>query len=140
LDVHVNIGTFEAAPAELIEAAVRRTLEMEGTETGEVSVTLLDDEEIRALNRAYLGRDQPTDVVAFSLDDVQLLGDVYVGFERARAQATEHGVTLHEELVRLAVHGTLHVLGMDHPEGPERAESEMFEVQERLVREILDAS
>jgi probable rRNA maturation factor len=140
LDVLVNVGTFGGAPSSLIAAAVRRTLEQEGVGRGEVSVTLLDDESIRALNRDHLGADRPTDVIAFSLGDAEPLGDVYVGFERARAQAEEHGVSLEEELVRLAVHGTLHVLGMEHPDGAERVDSPMFEVQERLVREILEAS
>jgi probable rRNA maturation factor len=137
LEVHVNAEAFGEAPASLIAAAVRHTLATQGAHAGEVSVTLLDHEAIRALNRDYLGHDHATDVIAFSLGDAETLGDVYVGFDRARSQAAEHGVDLREELVRLAIHGTLHVLGLEHPDGPEREESPMFVLQERLVREVL---
>jgi probable rRNA maturation factor len=114
-------------------------LEEAGVRVAEVSVALLDDEGIRALNRTYLDHDRPTDVLAFSLGDEETLGDVYVGFEQARIQAAEHAVPLDEELVRLAIHGTLHVVGHDHPDGPERVRSPMFALQERLVREVFDA-
>ena len=68
------------------------------------------------------------------------VGDVYVGIEQAGRQAAEHGVPLDEELVRLAVHGTPHVVGHDHPEGPERLESPMFVLQERLVRDVMEGA
>jgi probable rRNA maturation factor len=60
-----------------------------------------------------------------------------VGFEQATRQAGELGVPIDEELVRLAIHGTLHVLGHDHPEDDERERSSMFVLQERLVRDVL---
>jgi len=66
-----------------------------------------------------------------------LLGDVYVGMEQSRRQALEEGVSETEELVRLAVHGTLHLLGWDHPDGQERDASPHYRRQEQLVREIL---
>lgn len=139
MEVHVNAESFAAAPAALIEAAVRHTLEWAGATVGELSVTLLGDGDIQALNRDYLAVDRPTDVLAFSLGEGETLGDVYVGFERARSQASELCIPLEEELVRLAIHGTLHVLGHDHPDGPERSRSSMFEVQERLLRQVMEA-
>jgi probable rRNA maturation factor len=137
LDVIVNIGTFAQADAEELERAVRHALSSQGIREAEISLPLLDDDAIRDLNLRYLAEDRPTDVIAFALGGgPALLGDVYVGFEEARRQAGEAGVPLAEELVRLAVHGTLHVLGHDHPEGPEREGSRMFELQESMVREI----
>ncbi len=137
--VHVNGEAFPRAPLRLIDEAVRRTLAAEGTGRAEVSVTLLADAEIRDLSRRYLGRDWPTDVLAFSLGgDEETVGDVYVGFEQAGRQAAELGIPLEEELARLAIHGTLHVLGHDHPEGPERSDSPMFRLQEHLLRELLE--
>jgi probable rRNA maturation factor len=136
-DVTVNADGFEWADCEELERAVRHTLASGGVENGEVSLTLLDDESIRALNRRYLSRNRATDVLAFALGPgPAVLGDVYVGVDQARLQASELGVPLEEELVRLAVHGTLHVLGHDHPEGSGREESPMFALQEALVREI----
>jgi probable rRNA maturation factor len=137
--VYINAEAFAEAPTELMEAAVRRALTESPATDAEISVTLLDDAQMEALNARYLGVDAPTDVLAFSLGEGQVVGDVYVGFERARSQAAEHHVPLREELIRLAIHGTLHVLGHDHPEGPERARSQMFTLQERLVRDVLAA-
>ena len=141
VDVHINPGDFAGIDAPRLERAVRHVLDGEGRAEGEVSVTLLDDGGIRELNREYLERDFVTDVIAFALHepDTPVLGDVYIGFEQCRRQAAECGVDPGEELLRLVVHGTLHVLGYDHPEGEERTRSPMFERQEALVRALLDS-
>lgn len=143
LEVQVSVedaDTVEASVVPLLEAAVRRTWESAGGGSGEVSVTLLDDDAIAELNRSYLHREGPTDVIAFSLGDASApVGDVYVGARQAARQARDYGVPLREELVRLTVHGTLHVLGYDHPEGEERVDSAMFERQEALVRTLLSS-
>jgi probable rRNA maturation factor len=141
-EVVVNAGRFRRAPRELLERAVRHTLDAEGVWNGEISVTLLGDPSIRALNRDHLGHDAPTDVLSFALheDGEPPLGDVYLGIEQARRQAAEAGVPEAEELVRLAVHGTLHVLGWDHPDEPEaRFRSPMWARQESLVAEVMQA-
>jgi probable rRNA maturation factor len=106
---------------------------------GEISVTCLPADEIARINREYLDRDGPTDVVAFDLGDDELLGDVYVCPEVAERVARDEGVELREELVRLVVHGVLHVLGHDHPEDESRWESPMFRLQERLVARTLES-
>ncbi len=137
-DVTVNTGAFTDAPSGLLERAVLATLRDAGVSAAEISLTLLDDEGIRNLNARYLGKDRPTDVIAFSLGDGgQTLGDVYIGYVQAGRQARELGLELREELVRLAIHGTLHVLGHDHPQGDERESSPMFARQESLVRAIV---
>lgn len=101
---------------------------------GELSITLLPEPEIRELNLRYRETDAPTDVIAFRIGaDEGLLGDVYVCPEVARDSAAEHGVTLESELARLVIHGVLHVLGHDHPEGEERWSSEMFRLQEVVL-------
>ena len=140
LDVAINLGRFPRLPAPLLERAVRHTLSAEGVEEGEVSVALLDDPAIRALNRDHLGRDGPTDVLAFALHGARepLLADVYLGAAQAHRQAAEEGIDEVEELVRLAVHGTLHVLGWDHPEEEvERMRCPMWVRQEELVAEVM---
>jgi probable rRNA maturation factor len=139
LDVQVSVGDETRVDAALLEAAVLSTWKAEGRGAGAVSVTLLDDEAIAELNRTYLDRDGPTDVIAFALGDAAApVGDVYLGVGQAARQAVEYGVSLAEELVRLTVHGTLHVLGYDHPDGPERVTSPMFVRQEALVRKVLE--
>lgn len=138
MTVVVSTGSFPDVDAERLEAAVAHALEAEEGDVLELSLTLLDDAEIRALNRDYLGHDRPTDVIAFALGGPEdLVGDVYLGVDQARRQAAEHGVALEEELARLAIHGTLHVLGHDHPEGEERWDSPMFARQEQILRTFL---
>ncbi len=125
---------------QLLPAAARAVLRAHGHRRAEVSLTLLDNAAIRRLNADWLGHDRPTDVIAFALhaSGEAPLGDVYVGVEQARRQAADHAIPLREELVRLTVHGTLHVLGHDHPAGRERERSEMWQLQERIVRDVLD--
>ena len=65
------------------------------------------------------------------------MGDVYIGFDQAERQSAEAGVSLDEELARLAIHGTLHLLGHGHSDGPERTGGPMFELQERLLEDLL---
>ncbi|MEW5926475.1 MAG: rRNA maturation RNase YbeY [Gemmatimonadota bacterium] len=141
VEVSLGEGVSLPLPEEAVERAVRATLRAEGHGEGEVSVAFLGDAEITSLNREYLEHDRPTDVISFALhgEGEPPLGDVYVGVEQALRQAGELGVDPREELLRLAVHGTLHVLGWDHPEGEERAESGMFRRQEEILRAVLDA-
>lgn len=141
VEVSVGAGVDTPVAPERVEAAVRHALRAEGVSEGEFSVALLADDEIAALNRQYLGRDRPTDVIAFHLHEAgePPLGDVYVGVAQATRQAEAFAATPEEEVLRLAVHGTLHVLGWDHPEGGDRGASPMFARQEALLREFLDA-
>ncbi len=125
------------------EALFRRValaaLESRGDRSGEVSYTFVSAEEIRRLNRDYLERDHPTDVIAFDLGDGgSLLGDVYICPEVAAANAADRGEPAQREMVRLVVHGSLHVTGLDHPEGPERESAPMFVLQEELLRSLTD--
>ena len=138
LEVHVDVGTCEAADPKLVERAVRLALGTADPSSAEMSIALVDDPCIALLNERFLEERGPTDVLAFSLgDETDVVGDVYVGFQQAARQAAELGIPLEEELVRLAIHGTLHVLGHDHPKDGEREGSPMFVLQERLVRELM---
>ena len=103
-----------------------------------LGVTFLTRPAIRQLNREWLGHDWPTDVVSFPLEapDGSRTGDVYICPAVARHEARVHGLAAREELVRLVVHGTLHVLGHDHPESEGRTTSPMWRLQERLVRSL----
>lgn len=101
----------------------------EGARRVRVDLTLLDAPAMRRLNRRATGRRGVTDVIAYAMPqpDGSLLGDVYIC----------PSLPGREELVRLTVHGTLHVLGYDHPEGPSRTRSAMWRRQERYVRRLL---
>src|SRR5690606_11950561 len=123
----------------LLRRAVRVTLATQGVARGEFSLALLSDAAIAELNERYLGHEGPTDVLSFPLyeGDEPPVGDVYIGYEQALRQAAALGVPPAEELARLAIHGTLHVLGYDHPEGAGRVRSRMWKTQERILREVI---
>lgn len=121
-----------------LHAAALLALESSGHPLeGELSITFVGDDEMRGLNRQYLGRDSTTDVLAFELGGGErLLGDVYISPAVALRSAAEERIRPETELIRLVVHGTLHTLGHDHPEGTDRWRSPMFELQESLVRQV----
>jgi probable rRNA maturation factor len=119
--------------------SAKRVLAWERAPAGShVDVTLLSVAAMRRTNRRATGRRGLTDVIAYALPqpDGRLLGDVYIS-PAAAAIAARNGAGLQEELVRLAVHGTLHVLGYDHPEGAGRTRSRMWRLQERYVKRLL---
>jgi rRNA maturation RNase YbeY len=105
----------------------------------QLSIVLVDDEEMTRLNRRYRGRRKTTDVLSFAQlegdeiesPDAQHLGDVVVSVPVAKRQAKDGGWTLEEELLRLIVHGLLHVLGYDH-EKSSREERRMRREEARL--------
>jgi len=128
-------GALDASIEALLERASVAAAEARGVADAEISLTLLGDAAIADLNRRFLRHDAPTDVIAFALydDGESPVGDVYLGYQQALRQAGEHGVPIDQELARLAVHGTLHVLGEEHPEGEDRVASPMWSLQERIV-------
>lgn len=118
----------------------RSVLRAERVRDALLSITFVTNRTIRSMNRAHLRREALTDVIAFGFrrDGKRgpTVGDVYIAPDVARASARANAVTVREELVRLIVHGSLHVLGYDHPAGDTRTRSEMWKKQERLVRRL----
>ena len=124
---------------EMVERAVRAVLVAEGRDDVEISIAFVSDAEIARLNLEYLGHEGPTDVISFQLPDPgdRIVGDIYIGAEQAERQAAELGADPGDELLRLAVHGTLHILGYEHPEDEGREESAMYRRQEELLAALL---
>jgi probable rRNA maturation factor len=122
----------------------RQVLRSEGVRDALLSVALVNRRRMRALNREHLDRLGDTDVIAFGFSRVgsrgPIVGDVYISPDAARASARENGVSVRQELARLVVHGTLHVLGYDHPEDGRRMRSAMWQRQERLVARLMRAA
>ncbi|MFH1433266.1 MAG: rRNA maturation RNase YbeY [archaeon] len=77
-----------------------------------VSIVLTNDVEIADLNRRFLNKNSATDVLAFSMDDEGLLGEVIVSVDTARKQAQARNVNIHDELILLSLHGILHLTGL----------------------------
>jgi probable rRNA maturation factor len=124
-------------PAPVVRRVVRAVLRGE-RRRAVVSVTFLGRDGMRRLNAQYRGLDRATDVLSFGLRPPRgpPVGDVYVCAWAAARAAREHRIPLRQELIRLVVHGTLHALGRDHPEGPERTRSAMWRRQERYVEAL----
>jgi rRNA maturation RNase YbeY len=129
----VRIPLARAAAADIATGVLRA----ERVKDALLSITFVDNRRIAALNRAHLGHAGPTDVISFGFrreaEGAPVIGDVYIGADVARAAARAHRIPVREELARLVVHGTLHVLGYDHPEGEARLDSAMWARQETLL-------
>ena len=109
----------------------------------EISILLLDDPQIRDLNREYRKKDKPTDVLSFPMIDEtsgnvqpQLLGDIVISVETAEKQAHNRKCALYKELSILLIHGMLHLLGYDH-ELSKKDEEEMQKQESRIFEVIL---
>lgn len=124
-----------------LEDVLEYTLEHEKVNNAIFSVIFVGNEEIQELNRDYRGIDRVTDVISFALEDnndiiineVRVLGDIYICIPRMKEQAISYGHSEKRELSFLAVHGLLHLLGYDHMEKED--EKEMFELQEMILND-----
>jgi probable rRNA maturation factor len=105
----------------LLARRARRVLAALGMPRAELSLALVSDAASARLNVAHRGKPGPTDVLSYSLLEgrhaahrAELLGDVVIAVGVAARQAREHGHSLNDELLRLLIHGVLHLLGYDH--------------------------
>lgn len=126
---------------ERVRRAATATLRAEKVSDAMLSITFVGRAGISRLNRRYLGHEGATDVISFGLERVgkrdAVLGDIYICVEVARENARRQRIAAGEELLRLVVHGTLHILGHDHPTGATRTTSPMWQRQERILARIL---
>ncbi len=138
LDLQADEAYADQLDADLLFRVVERALAAEGiVGAAEITLVITDDEEIRALNDAHRGIDEPTDVLSFPLEEsplgggdasvfvtppevVRHLGDIVISYPRAEAQAREYGHSIRRELAYLTVHGCLHLLGYDHEDEADR--------------------
>ena len=141
VDIALSGVRVPVSRARLADVA-RATLRAEGVRDALVSITFVDVREIARLNREHLDHRGPTDVISFGFTRAAaadaVVGDIYIAPTVARAQARERGIAVREEIIRLVVHGILHVLGHDHPVDESRERSPMWQRQERLVRRLAD--
>lgn len=126
-------------------SAARRLLVALGERNSSLSLSLVNDAAMRAINLRHRGKDAATDVLSFPLERSgeagagnvataeRLLGDVVISVDTARRQAHDYDAPLQDELYRLLIHGLLHIVGHDHVEPPQRR------VMEREERRLADA-
>ncbi len=130
-----------------IRRDLARALRLLGLSRAELSVLFVNSERMRRLNAHYRGIDRPTDVLSFPLLDrvrdgrgllphaISLpLGDIVICVPKAFSQAKKYGVSVRQEVLRLLIHGLLHLVGYDHEISPYRKQT-----MEKKEREILEA-
>ncbi|NEU32366.1 rRNA maturation RNase YbeY [bacterium LRH843] len=143
VDFNDETGKVNEKHTELVTNIITKTAEVEGL-TGEieVSLTFVDEKTIQEINHEYRGKNQPTDVISFALNEGEdefeklpgmpnMLGDIIISVAHIEAQAEEYGHSFERELGFLTVHGMLHLLGYDHE--TEAEEKEMFSRQEDIL-------
>lgn len=135
----IRIALSEARVRDIVRAVCRR----ERVADALISVAFISNARMARMNREFLGHRGATDVITFELGVTQsksspgaIVGDIYIAPEVARDNASEHGIGIRTELVRLIVHGTLHVLGYTHDDGAARMHGEMWRRQEAIVAAI----
>jgi rRNA maturation RNase YbeY len=140
IDISSSVRRLMVSRMRVREAAVA-ALKAERVSHAMLSITFVGRAAMSELNRRYLGHRGPTDVVSFGLGRVgkrgAVIGDIYICPEVARDNAKRQGVPIGEEVLRLVVHGTLHVLGYDHPAGASRMSSPMWRRQERILARVI---
>lgn len=140
VDVSSEAVRVPVSAARVREACVR-VLRGERVRDALVSIAFVSDRRIAALNRAHLGHRGATDVISFGFAPMVagsgLVGDIYIAPGVARANALANGERIRDELLRLVVHGTLHVVGYEHPEEGDRSASAMWKRQERVMRRLV---
>ena len=146
MDVLFENNTNEEINYKLIEKVISEALRYEGVnDNTEVSVTIVDNEEIRKINNKFRNIDRATDVLSFPLIDFDneslpddgskiYLGDIIISIERAKEQAKEYGHSIDREIGFLTTHSMLHLLGYDHMVPEE--EKEMFAKQEEILNNL----
>ncbi|QHA92633.1 rRNA maturation RNase YbeY [Bacillus sp. N1-1] len=140
--------TLKQDQLEMLEKLLSHAAKEEGVEAGsEVSIMFVNNERITEINRDYRGKDQPTDVISFALDDEEegedpivfdeqiphLLGEIVISVPKIEEQAADYGHSFERELGFLCVHGFLHLLGYDHM--TDEDEKEMFGKQKVLLEQ-----
>lgn len=126
---------------------VRRTvsaiLKMLDCAGKEISISFTDDENIREINKHYLGRNKPTNVISFSLAEgeygnvnPQMLGDVVISVETARRDAAKGHLTVEQEIDFLLIHGILHLLGYHHENTTREETGKMKQKEKELFNAI----
>lgn len=114
-----------------------------GCDNSELSILITGDEQIHELNRQYLNRDKPTNVLSFPMTgdpegiETGMLGDIVISVDTAKREASEMGIAFHERIYELLIHGLLHLMGYDH-ELSQKDEKIMQKEERRLLGLLME--
>lgn len=132
-------GDFAGVPDDTqFQAWVLQALQLAGRDGGELVIRIVDEDESRALNRDYRGKDKPTNVLSFPFEMPEgvpaealppLLGDLVICAPVVATEADEQGKALHDHWAHMVIHGVLHLLGFDHIEDADAVIMESLEIR-----------
>jgi len=122
-----------------VRRSLKRLLKELGFKDSEVSLLLVDDDQIREINKDYLQRDRPTNVISFAMTEgafgdvhPEILGDIILSVETASRDAVAYDIDFMDEVEFLLIHGLLHLVGYNH----ENVESREAEKMKKMEREL----
>jgi len=136
MDLKINIFNEtdnKYLPYKKLKEAITRVFESENINGINVNLIIADNDFIRELNNKYLGHDYVTDVICFPMDEEGLYGEIYICAQQAEKQAKEYKVSKQEELIRLGVHGALHLVGYE--DFTEEQRKEMHRLENKFIKE-----
>lgn len=119
MKIYLNWQVKDTDDEEISKAVEEKVKELlaKHKRNGSLGVIFCDDQMMKILNTKYRGKNTTTDVLSFEFGSSnEIMGDVYISIPTAKKQAREYNVSLKDEALRLAIHGTLHVLGYNHKE------------------------
>jgi len=129
-----NTTGFKPVPRKKLINTVDSALIGENILSSIVKIIFVNDENIHDLNKRFLQHNRPTDVITFSLDENAIDGEIYISVDTAKKQAKDYKVTLTNEMMRLAVHGALHLAGYD--DKTMKARKTMSELENKYISQI----
>lgn len=122
-----------------VRRSLKRLLKELGFKDSEVSLLLVDDDQIREINKNYLQRDRPTNVISFAMTEgafgdvhPEILGDIILSVETAARDAMACNIDFMDEVEFLLIHGLLHLLGYNHENGDSREAEKMKKLEREL--------
>jgi len=140
--ITVLVDTLSGDPPpcskQLVASAAITALSENGVDSGTVQIVFSDDEHLRQLKKQFFDLDQYTDVIAFHLNepDEVLEGEIYISMERARENSQAYHESYHRELLRLVIHGSLHLAGYeDHTR---KDQEHMRRLEDHFLEAIAD--
>jgi len=127
--------SFGRVDKKIFSTVAKKVLKGENRETEAASLAFVGREEIRKLNKKFRKKKQTTDVLSFLLNEKQCLGEIIICPEIVKENAEKYGVSAKKEMLKVFVHGILHLCGYDHEKSEKEAE-EMEKKQEKYLSQI----
>ncbi|MGI2326548.1 rRNA maturation RNase YbeY [Planococcus sp. YIM B11945] len=147
IDFMDETASVDETNLQFVEKVLQHAAETEAIAAAELSVTFVTNDMIRDINNQYRGKNEPTDVISFAMEEMgdgeveivgelapRVLGDIIISLDRTKEQAADYGHSFERELGFLAVHGFLHLLGYDHMNKED--EIKMFSRQEEILSSL----